>query len=226
MGRLVKQNSGIAVEVLLEILKNYELELADRETPNARRRDVIMSGVAFVIMFCAALRGGEVFLVEASELCTRINEGKAHASCLHVVLPLMRRFKGDNGERNLMFLLANFSKSGIEIRRWIERLSNLLITENRHRREGPAFCDELGYVYDRGKMNGELFQALRKVQLDRPDLISIVVEFEETHNIHRLFRRRAMTRAREAKVPKDIVELNNRWKKVERKSGGMLNFVH
>lgn len=223
MGRLVKQNSGIAVEVLLEILENYELELADRETSNARKRDVIISGAAFVIMFCAALRGGEVFLVEASELCRKINEGKSHASCPHVVLPLMGRFKGENGERNLMFLLATSTKSGIQIRRWIERLSNLLITENRHRRAGPAFCDELGYVYDRGRMNGELFQALKKVQTDRPDLISAGVEFEETHNIHRSFRRGATTRAREAKVPKDIVELNNRWKKVERKSGGMPN---
>ena len=70
--------------------------------------------------FCAALRGGELFLVEASELCRRIREGKSHLKHPFVIVPLMGRFKGENGERNLMFLLANRTKSGIEIRKWLE----------------------------------------------------------------------------------------------------------
>ena len=43
----------------------------------------------------------------------------------------------------------------------------------------------------------------------------------EVYNVYRSFCCGATTRDREAKVPKDIIELNNRWSKVERKSGGM-----
>ena len=43
---------------------------------------------------------------------------------------------------------------------------------------------------------------------------------EEQFNIHRSFRRGATTRAREAGVPKDVIEANNRWSKVQNKSGG------
>jgi len=53
------------------------------------------------MLFCAALRGGGLLLVEASELCRRIREGKSHPKHPFVVVPLMGRFKGENGERNL-----------------------------------------------------------------------------------------------------------------------------
>jgi hypothetical protein len=59
------------------------------------------------------------------------------------------------------------------------------------------------------------------VQAERPDLISSDINVDETYSIHRSFRRGATTRAREAKVPKDVIELNNRWSKVQRNSGGM-----
>jgi len=61
------------------------------------------------------------------------------------------------------------------------------------------------FDYDRGRMMEELFQALRKVQTDRPDLIMAGVVLEEIQNIYRSFRRGAVMRAREVKVPKSIV---------------------
>ena len=94
--------------------------------------------------------------MEASELCRRIREVKSHLKHPFVIVPLMGRFKGENGERNLMFLLANRAKGGIDMRRWLERLSGVLIDENHHQSAGPAFCDRLGFVYDRGVLNGEL----------------------------------------------------------------------
>ena len=70
-------------------------------------------------------------------------------------------------------------------------------------------------------LNKELHQALANLQLSRPDLIAPDVVVTEGYNVYRSFRRGATTRAREAKVPKDVIEVNNRWSKVERKSGGM-----
>jgi len=64
----VKQNRGISVELLSAILADYEDELSDVAISQVRQREVILAGSAFVILFTAALRGGEVFLLEASDL--------------------------------------------------------------------------------------------------------------------------------------------------------------
>jgi len=59
------------------------------------------------------------------------------------------------------------------------------------------------------------------VQAAHPDVVDFDVSIETLYNIHRSFRRGATSRAREAGVPKDVLEMNNRWLKVENKSGGM-----
>ena len=221
MGRLVIQNAGISVELLLGILEVLEEEYLRSDVTLPRRRELIICGSAYVVLFSAALRGGEVLLGEASELVKRITEGKHHSIHPHVIFPMMGRFKGETGERNLIFCLASRSASGIPIRKWIERLARLLRTEGRHKEAGPAFCDQEGFVISSSTLNKELHQVLSNLQGSRPDLIARDITVTEAYNVYRSFRRGATTRAREAKVPKDIIDTNNRWSKVERKSGGL-----
>ena len=223
MGRLVIQNAGISVEILLAMLESMEMEYGQVESGSERKRELIICGSAFVVLFSAALRGGEVLLGEASELVRRIMEGKHHANHPHVLFPMMGRFKGERGERNLIFCLTNMSSRGIPNRRWLERLARLLRLESRHKEAGPAFCDQDGFVIGSVFLNRELHRSLSNLQVRRPDLIPQDVVITEVYNVYRSFRRGSTTRAREAKVPKDIIELNNRWNKVERKSGGMPN---
>jgi len=223
MGRLVIQNAGISVELLLAMMESMEAEYISTTVENERKRELIICGSAFVVLFSAALRGGEVLLGEASELVRRIMEGKRHPNHPHVLFPMMGRFKGETGERNLIFCVTNSSQSGIPNRRWLERLARLLRLESRHKEAGPAFCDRDGFVISSSFLNKELHRNLSNLQASRPDLISRDVVVTEVYNVYRSFRRGATTRAREAKVPKDVIELNNRWNKVERKSGGMPN---
>ena len=151
-----------------------------------------------------------------------IMEGKHHVNHPHVLFPMMGRFKGETGERNLIFCLTNMSNSGIPNRKWLERLARLLRMESRHKVAGPAFCDQDGFVISSSFLNKELHRNLSNLQGSRPeDLIPRDVVVTEAYNVYRSFRRGATTRARKAKVPKDVIELNNRWSKVERKSGGM-----
>ena len=103
MGRLVVQNSGISVELLLAILARMEIEYRSKDLIQGRKQELIVCGAAFVVLFSAALRGGEVLLSEASELVRRIAEGKHHITHPHVLFPMMGRFKGETGERNLIF---------------------------------------------------------------------------------------------------------------------------
>ena len=55
MGRYVKQDQALSLEILLEILKAYEGELKCNMTSKTRHRVIIMSGSSLVIGFCGGL---------------------------------------------------------------------------------------------------------------------------------------------------------------------------
>lgn len=228
MGRLVMQDRGVSIDMLKSILIDYEDELRLEVVSFERKREILVAAGAFVILFGGALRGGEIFLLEASELIKRVHQGKvgekhSGAAQPHVVVPLMGRFKGETGERNVLLALASKTKSGLEIRKWIERLVWVLKREGREEYVGPAICRPDGVVLERWKLNGELQKVLEKVALKRPDLIEEGVKIEEKFSIHRSFRRGAHTRAKSAGVSEAVLEMNNRWRKIENKSGGLPN---
>ena len=68
MGRLVLQNSGLSVELLLALLTAMEVEYGSSTVDYACKRKLIMCRSAFVVLFSAALQGGEVVLGKALEL--------------------------------------------------------------------------------------------------------------------------------------------------------------
>ena len=195
--------------------------ISDPLTLYERKRMLIVAGAAFVILYAGALRGREVFLVESSKLSKLIFQGREHPSHPHVVVPLMGRFKGETGERNVLLAFANVSDSGIHIRKWVEWLVVVLRHEGKHRVVGPAICDEEGFVLERSKVNTILHQELIKVQSNKPWLLDAGVKVEDKMSIHRSFRQGATTRAKEMKLSDKLVEMNNRWRKVQEKSGGM-----
>ena len=220
-GRLVIQNTGTSLKLLLAMLEEMENEYITEGLETGRKQELIICGSAFVVLFLAALRGGEVLLGEASELAGQINEGKHHLNHPHVLFPMMAKLKGETGEQNLIFCLANLSNSGIPNRKWLERLAHLLRIEGKHKEAGPAFCNQDGFVISSIFLNKELHWRLSTLQTSRPDLITSDVVVMKAYNVYRSFRHGATTRPREAKVPKDVIEVNYHWKKVERKSGGM-----
>ena len=221
MGRLVYQDLGLSMEMLLTMLEAWETELADAGCGNVRRRNLVVAGAAFAVLFAGALRGGEVLLMEASELVKRRKDGQRHSSHPHIVIPLMGRFKGETGERNVLLALANETKSGLKVRVWVSRLIRLLVAERKHEIVGPAICNADGYAMERWKLNGLLHEGLGAVQSKRDDLIGDSIKVEEKFSIHRSFRRGATTQAKENNVPEKTIEINNRWRKVENRSGGL-----
>ena len=86
MGRLVKQDVGISLEMFLAMLEIYEVELADETVTKARKRLVIVCAGTFVILWAGALQGGEVFMMEASEFVKRRDDRRMHKMG-HVVVP-------------------------------------------------------------------------------------------------------------------------------------------
>ena len=215
MGRLVIQELGFTVEVVIEMLKGWDAMLEAEDIEVGRKRDIVIVGATLVVLVGGALRGGEVLLMEASELVRRRLDGKRHPDHPHVVIPLMGRFKNEVGERNMLLTLASSTSSGIPIRKWVERLIILLMREGRGSRVGPAICDVDGFLMPRWKINGILHEALLRIQQDT-ELIPDEVDVINKYSMYRSARRGMYTRAREAKVPEFIIESNMRWSKFQR----------
>ena len=133
----------------------------------------------------------------------------------------MGRFKQENGERNLLLVLANMTKSRIEVRKWIDLLTGLLRAEGRDKEVGPALCNKNGYMLERWKLNGELHSVLIKLQQTEKGLIPLSLDVEARFNVHRSFRRGATTRAKEVGVGEETIEMNNRWRKWQSKQGSL-----
>ena len=224
MGRLVKQDLGISLDMLQAILKSLDTELKDDNVSVERKRFIIICGAAFVILWAGALRGGEVFLMEASELVKRRHDGRnLEGNKGHVVIPLMGRFKQESGERNLIIVLANVTKGGLEVRRWVDLLTGLLHAEDKGKEVGPALCHEDGFMIQMWKVNGELHTQLKKIQDESIGLIPIDLEVDERFKVYRSFRRGATTRAKEQGVDEPTIEMNNRWRKWQNKQGSLPN---
>ena len=221
MGKLVMQELALPFEALCDILLDMKSELLSGEISPERKRLLIMGGASFVALFAGALRGGEVLMAESSEFVKLIHKGKVHPEFPHVVVPLMGRFKNETGERNVLLAFVNVTKAGLPVRWWLELLARVLVMERKHKVVGPAFCNEDGTVLERYKLNELLHEGLEKVQLTKPHILDPSIKVEERMSIHRSFRRGATTRATEQGLPEPLLNLNNRWRKVQQKKGAL-----
>ena len=227
MGKLIIQDRAISLKVLLLMLENYELEWHQVGDNYRRRRMIAIGAASNCIMFCAALRGPEILLMEATTLCQKITSwGKDADGLDFVTIPLMGRVKGEVGERNILLPLVNRTKSGIQNRLWVERLVKILTHEKRHRGEpGPALCDEEGYVLAQADLNEELYDALEKIQLQHPNLISEDTKIREAFSVDRSHRRGATSRALALNYAPSIIDANNRWKSQQNQKGEKSNMT-
>ena len=135
----------------------------------------------------------------------------------------MGRFKNETGERNLIIVLSNVTSGGIQIRKWVEGLAMMLRAEGRNKCVGPAICDSNGFQMEMWKLNGELHSILHQIKDTNPLLLPEGVLIDERFKLYRSFRRGAITRAKEKEVPEPIIEMNNRWRKFQKKQGSLPN---
>ena len=135
----------------------------------------------------------------------------------------MGRFKQETGERNLIIVLANITKGGINIRKWVDLLSGLLKAEGRENEVGPALCSDNGYMIERWRLNGELHSIMTKLRESGKGLIPAGIDIDSRFNVYRSFRRGATTRAKEQGVDEPTIEMNNRWRKWQNKQGSLPN---
>ena len=106
---------GFTVDAVKAMLEIWEKELESSNVNVKRIIELIVVGGAINVLVGGALCGEEVLLLKASELVRRWLDGKDHEDHPHVVIPLMRHFKNETGEHNMLLVLASKMRSGMEI---------------------------------------------------------------------------------------------------------------
>ena len=217
MGKQTKSNMALDYKVLHLILNNFERELAEVKTSPNRCRWIAMSGCILILGFVLSLRGPECFMVESHGLISHLHYGvepsEEDGDTPFVVVPLLGRFKNEDGERCHLMLSVAKTKSGFEVRKWVERISEILVEENHF--SGPAFCHKDGSCIKALEVDTEFHRQLEKIQVSHPRLIEPKLDVTEWFSIYRSLRRGSTARADELDISDTVTNLHNRWRKTE-----------
>ena len=235
MGFVLKQNKAISIDIIVGLVNLFKHDII-LATEKSWHRQRLCYGLAFsVLSFAASLRGSEGLKVDLQVLMNNIHRGrtiKARDKQLqgvksrlkdipHVILPLRGRFKGEKGELCHLIPLANVSQSGLPIRPALELLiatrKEMNVNDNQW-----AFVDPHGNKLMFQEMNDIILEQLEKLkeedeQKDCYDLKG--VDISEQYSINRSFRRGSATHAQNQKVPEHVINVQNRWRKVEGAKG-------
>ena len=131
----------------------------------------------------------------------------------------MGRFKGEQGERCHLLALTEKTALGIHIRKVIQIL--IKMREDYNITSPWLFTDMIGEKLSFDIMNEIVLDKLEQVRdKDQEDKLGLSrFDIREDFSINRSFRRGSSTTAQINKVPSEIIELMNRWKKFERAKG-------
>ena len=81
----------------------------------------------------------------------------------HLLVTVMGRFKGEDGDRIYLLPLVNLTSSGIRIRMWLERLVALFKEEGKT--NSPDLCDIEGCMLSTAAVEIKFHQVLEDIQI-------------------------------------------------------------
>lgn len=227
MGQDYRPNLAMSVDVFKVLMEHLERRSTQSETEEERKRHTAV-GACCIITYGAALRGNEGFMVDLKGLLDHLHHGKGDSlgpnEAAHVVIPLLGKFKGEDGARFHLKPLVAVTQSGLRIGDWVE--ASVRVHQCEGRSSGPAFCDDNGNVAASKVCEQVILDLLAQIQQERPDIIGPDVDVHEEHGVCRSFWRGETARARVSGVAELTTKLNNRWRVFEDgKSGGCLAII-
>lgn len=144
-------------------------------------------------------------------------EGVTDSKRPHVVIALLGRFKNEVGEKYHLIPLAAETRSGLKVRLWVGRLLEEYSLRGITR--GPMYRTTDGSPIKARAYKEAFLLRLERTQAERPDLTPRSTVVSEEYGIYRSFRRGATSEATNRGVKPDVIEANNRWRKVENAEG-------
>jgi len=240
MGYMSQRNQPLSVGVIPLLLDMVKEEAEDNEERVAAK--FVKFGAAVALATCGSLRGPEVFLLDLAGLHKYVDLGKNGVMPLdpmkggtdlsdvpYIVIPLIGKFKGESGARHHLMALASVTRSKIELREWIEKL--MAVRSKEGHRTGPVFGYRNRSVAAISEYDNILGGFLRRIQIERPDLISPSNPVEENYSLLQTFCRTAKGRVRTANLDTGDQNAMNRWRKIEGAKGkrprfNMVSTIH
>eukprot|EP00980_Cylindrotheca_fusiformis_P031013 scaffold25703_cov171-Cylindrotheca_fusiformis.AAC.2 len=200
-------------ELLRELERDYQASTSDEE-----RFKVAEFANLLNFLYLTGLRGEEGMKIDVSGFLKYLEIGYEHPTHPHVVLPLLGRLKGEQGERYHMIFMARVTKSGFRAGVWADRLG-LLMYYYKGWRNGWIFRQPNGAQAKIGMYDEEFLNRLAGLQERRPHLFEPKLDVVDAYGLRRSPRRGSTSEAMNGGVRREVIELNNRWRKFERAKG-------
>ena len=97
----------------------------------------------------------------------------------------MARFKGKNGEINVMLVLVEKTKSGFLVRKWVNRLIGFLGSNVKNNMVVLKSCETNSSVMDIWNLNFVMRDDLEKLCIVKGALIPDDLNIEDKYSVHR-----------------------------------------
>ena len=221
MGDVKLQDAAMSIEVVLALQKSLrkELFLAKETGDKLMRFKYATLGAALVLGFSSALRGEELGHIRLHDTIVLTTQGLRHPTKRHVLLALEGRFKGMIARQRHKIPLCPVTASVIENEEWLVDL--LLAYQHYDVVHGPLLRSRPTQekAISIRQLDIWLHEALTKLQEENPSLVGNDWEAIQRFSFRRSLRRGSTTQARNKRVPKDVVVLNNRWRSQEQARG-------
>ena len=221
MGDVKIQDAAMSVDVLLVLGEILERRYQDAEQNQDQKLvfELANAGAALMIGFSSALRGEELGHARLFETRELTKQGHMHPTRPHVLIALEGRFKGMIARQKHKIPLAERTNSGVHNRKWLVRL--LRAYDRRQVTQGPLFQPKPNSERSSTiqQLDVWLHDLLVECQKEREDLLGNDLDSLGTYSFRRSLRRGSTTQARNKRVPKDVIVLNNRWRSQEQARG-------
>jgi hypothetical protein len=139
-----------------------------------------------------------------------------HRRHRHIMLALKGRVKGKTADCCRMLPLDMTTASGLRNGLWIQRLLDTLAMKGIT--AGPLICCQKGGRWVRCNivdLDPMFHDYLQRVQVRWRDVMPAGEDPCKLSSMYRSLQRGSVARARNVKIPQDIIESNARWRKVE-----------
>jgi hypothetical protein len=219
MGDVVVRDRALTIDVLEALFWVLKREFIKNHDRPKLRFDVVTLGAALCFGFSAAIRGEEIGHCLLGPTAEETLKSLSFPRLPHVIVTLKGKFKGVLGIREHRFPLPLVSNTGIlENELWLTRLMSEYFSLHQIAPEGSLFRKSPGNpkAMTIAQFDALFHKYLAAVQVSDPAVLDPQVDVEQEYSFRRSLRRGSTTHARNRGVPSDVVEANNRWRKMER----------
>ena len=204
--------------VIKECFEIVELIWQNNPQDEYARKRIAMVMCIAISGYYGGLRGEEINKTDQGLMSETFDEAVFRNEDPFVQLMMLGRFKQLIGERKFIQPLSAITDDGRNLSIWFSRLMTYQM-DFEFGCKGPLFPNRYGKKMSIAEMDVLFHGILREVQKRNPAIIGEDVNVEEVYSTYRSLRRGATSEARNADIPPDVINANNRWRSHFRSRG-------